>query len=39
MGKLCREKNFQTQGKTKFPEETGKKKLGQFKIHNEFYIQ
>jgi len=38
MGKLCREKNLQTQTKTKCREKAGKKQLGQFKIHNEFYI-
>lgn len=38
MGKLRREKNLQTQGKTKCPEEAGKKQLGQLKIHDEFYI-
>jgi hypothetical protein len=38
MVKLHREKNLQTQGKTKCPEEADKKQLGQLKIHNEFYI-
>jgi hypothetical protein len=38
MGKLCREKNLQTQGNTKCPEEADKKQRGQMKIHNEFYI-
>ena len=30
-------KNLQTQGKTKCPEEVGKKQPGQLKIHDEFY--